>query len=356
MDPIMLMQLTSDLCRILRHDLARFDNDASACFDRIIVALGMLAARRYGMPKNAIRLHADALQFMKYMVKTVNGVSESNYAGTPFAPLFGTGQGSGASPAVWLSLVVLLLHPFDRLVPHRMNLEPISAGQSHSRSSDAFVDDTSVGFTSNDESTYSDLISRLQSVAQTWEKLLFLSGGKLNLKKCSFFVLKWEWKSGRPVFRRILPSDPSIVLTQGDSIVPNEIRRTDSAESTRMLGVLLNPKGDFTDHLKLLKSKADTFARRIRSPRLTETDLTIFHRSIYVPAMRYSLAAAAANEEELSGVQSQITRAILQKLHIRSTIPTALQYGPLELGGLGLYDLRTELGIETLKFLQDSLY
>ena len=50
---------------------------------------------------------------MKYMVKTVYGVSESNYTGTPFAPLFGTGQGSGASPAVWLSLVILPLHTFD---------------------------------------------------------------------------------------------------------------------------------------------------------------------------------------------------------------------------------------------------
>ena len=101
--------------------MARFDNDASVCYDRIIVALGMLAARRCGMPVNAICLHADALQFMRYTVKTVYGVSESNYHGTPFAPLFGTGQGSGASPAVWLSLVVLLLHTFDRIVPHRMN-------------------------------------------------------------------------------------------------------------------------------------------------------------------------------------------------------------------------------------------
>jgi hypothetical protein len=38
MDPIMLTQLTSDLCRLLKHNLARFDNDASACYDRIIVA------------------------------------------------------------------------------------------------------------------------------------------------------------------------------------------------------------------------------------------------------------------------------------------------------------------------------
>ena len=66
--------------------------------------------------------------------------------------------------------------------------------------------------------------------------------------------------------------------------------------------------------------------------------------------MRYSLAAVAANEEELAAVQSQISRTILQKLHIRSTIPTALRYGPLELGGLALYDLRTELGIEISNF------
>ena len=357
MDPIMLTQLTTDLCRILKHDLARFDNDASACYDRIIVALGMLAARRCGMPANAIRLHADALQFMRYTVKTVYGVSESNYHGTPFAPLFGTGQGSGASPAVWLSLVVLLLHTFDRIVPHRMNFSPIACGRTHARSSDAFVDDTSVGFTScKDDLSYTDLISRLETVAQTWEKLLHLSGGKLNLKKCSYFVLRWEWQQGRPILRKILPSDPSVSLTQGQSTTRYAIRQTSPNESNRMLGVMLNPLGDFTDHLKMLRDKADTFARRLRSPRLTETDISVFHRSIYTPSMRYSLAAVATNEEELSQVQSQISRVILQRLHIRSTIPTALRYGPIELGGLGLYDLRTEMGIEMLKYLRNALY
>jgi hypothetical protein len=356
-DPIMLTQLTTDLCRVLRHDLARFDNDASACYDRIIVALGMLAARRCGMPKNAVRLHAEALKFMRYTVKTAYGVSELNYFGTPFAPLFGTGQGSGASPAVWLSLVVLLLHAFDRIVPHRMHFEPIASGRPHSRSSDAFVDDTSVGFTSDDDdASYADLLARLEFAAQSWEKLLHVSGGKLNLKKCSYFVLQWEWQQGRPKLRRMMPSDSSISLTQGQSPDRHEIKQTAPTESIRMLGVLLNPMGDFTDHLSALKVKADTFARRLRSPRLTETDVAIFHRSIYIPSMRYGLAALATNEEELSKVQSQIGRAILQRWHIRSTIPTALRYGPLELGGLGLYDLRTEMGVETLKFLRNALY
>ena len=91
MDPIMLNQLTLYMCRLMKKNFVRFDNDASACFDTIIVALGTLAAaRRCGIP----------MEFMKYFVKTVYGISKENYEGTPFAPLFGTGQGSGASPAV----------------------------------------------------------------------------------------------------------------------------------------------------------------------------------------------------------------------------------------------------------------
>jgi hypothetical protein len=44
--------LTYDLTRILRVSLVMFDNDATGCFDRIIVALAMIAAFRLGMPSS----------------------------------------------------------------------------------------------------------------------------------------------------------------------------------------------------------------------------------------------------------------------------------------------------------------
>ena len=357
-DPVMLTQLTADLCRVLKHDYARFDNDASACYDRIIVGLGMLAARKCGMPASAIRTHADALQFMRYTVKTVHGVSEENYQGTVFAPLFGTGQGSGASPAVWLSLVVILLQTLDRLIPDRMTFRSIKGDIVHSRLSDAFVDDTSVGFTSSySDASIDDLIERLQHVAQTWEHLLHLSGGKLNLSKCSWFVVKWEWKQGRPVIRPIQPVDRQIHLHHGDekgnSIL---IPRTQPSDSARMLGVYMNPLGDFGVHLKQLKKKADTFALRLMSPKLSAEDVRIFHRAIYVPSMRYGLASVAIDEEELGSVQSRILQSILKKLHVQSTLPTSIRHGPREYGGLELYDLRTEVGIEAIKFFRDAIY
>lgn len=131
-EPVMLLQLTTDLSMVLKHNLARFDNDASACHDRIIVALAMLAARRCGMPEESVQTHADVLRLMKYAVKTVHGVSDQNYRGTVFEPLFGTDQGSaGASPAVWLSLVVDMLNTFERLADPGANAFCLFGRQDH---------------------------------------------------------------------------------------------------------------------------------------------------------------------------------------------------------------------------------
>lgn len=55
-------------------------------------------------------------------------------------------------------------------------------------------------------------------VPQTWEHLLHLSGGKVNLSKCSWFIVKWEWVKGHPI---ICPSHP----TNGPSNPPLPWRR-----------------------------------------------------------------------------------------------------------------------------------
>ena len=133
-----------------------------------------------------IQTHAEALEFMPYTVKRVHGISESNYQKTDFAPLYGTGQESGVSPGVWLTLVVILLNTLDRLMPDRINFQPLlDSGRSHQHLVDAFVDDTSLGMTSTPGTyDFGELIDRSTTVAQTWEHLLHLSGGKLNLSQC----------------------------------------------------------------------------------------------------------------------------------------------------------------------------
>ena len=47
---------------------------------------------------------------------------------------------------------------------------------------------------------------------------------------------------------------------------------------------------------------------------------------------------------------------MLQKLGYSSKLPTEIRDGREELGGLWLFDLHTEFGISTLKYMLDAIY
>jgi hypothetical protein len=148
-DALFLSRLEKDLIRQTKANSAHMDNDATGCYDRIITSLGMIACRRLGMPVNAIRCQAATLQHMKYAVKHVYGVSQQQNTGSKSEPLFGTGQGSGASPAIWLSLVVVLLNALDRMskedeIPGLDFCDPWNE-LSESWRVGAFVNDTNQG-------------------------------------------------------------------------------------------------------------------------------------------------------------------------------------------------------------------
>ncbi len=172
-------------------------------------------------------------------------------------------------------------------------------------------------------------------------------------------MLHWTWaKNGRPTLSKIEPHHKDLTLTtQGqDEKPPTTITRCDTDTATRILGVYLSPDGDFSTQLKILKKKADTFAHRLRLPRLTPQDILTFHRTTYGPSMRYVLPSLAVDEEELNTVQVKILSAMLNKLGHTSKLSTEIRHGPIEMGGLALIDLRTELGISQLKYLRDSIF
>ena len=110
----------------------------------------------------------------KMLFKTVHGVSEHNYHGTVFEPLFGTDQRSGASPALWLVLSTVLTEAIDR-----MSFIDPTAWEELQGLLDSFVDDTTLGLTDCDKLSYNELIHHTQELAQTWERVLHYSGGVL---------------------------------------------------------------------------------------------------------------------------------------------------------------------------------
>jgi hypothetical protein len=123
-----------------------------------------------------------------------------------------------------------------------------------------------------------------------------------------------------------------------------------------MLGVYISPSGNYSKQIEILQQKADTFAARIQSPRIKPVDVITFLRTTYAPAMGYVLPCLAVDEEELQPVQSKIMSAVLQKMGFSSKTPVPLRHGRSDMGGLALYDVRTEMGVAQLKLVRNAIY
>jgi hypothetical protein len=94
---------------LTRTGLATMDNDAKSCYDRIICNLAMMISQHYGVTNEAASMQAETLQKMLFHIRTAIGDSKRHYSHSKETPIHGTGQGSCASPAIWLLVVSSLL-------------------------------------------------------------------------------------------------------------------------------------------------------------------------------------------------------------------------------------------------------
>ena len=91
----LLKELKTDISYSSRKPIINFDNDASSCYDRIIVNLASLINRKYGQNRHVVMVNADTLRNARYHLKTALNISEEYISHCTAWPLHGTDQGSG---------------------------------------------------------------------------------------------------------------------------------------------------------------------------------------------------------------------------------------------------------------------
>ena len=114
-DVLMLKELTYQVATMSRTDLATFDNDASACYDRIVTRFALLCCRAYGVPEGPCKMTAEVLDNVIHKIKTAYGISEESYVNHPDSPIHGVGQGSQDGPSLWGVSSSITFRGADRL-------------------------------------------------------------------------------------------------------------------------------------------------------------------------------------------------------------------------------------------------
>jgi hypothetical protein len=135
---------------------------------------------------------------------------------------------------------ILIFMSLGNQVP-RITIRSVHNPTAISFVGEAFVDDTGLG--TNEGDSHSQLVTNLQNLAQRWEKLLYSTGGALNLSKCFWFLLSWRWLNGRPVIHTSTTAPGTLQMTSEGHQELHIIPRIEATDSFRMLGVHISPSG-----------------------------------------------------------------------------------------------------------------
>jgi len=288
-----LTELKYDLSIITRRTLFNFDNDATSCYDRIIVSLASLINRKYGMHRKVVAVHATTLQQARFHHRTASGLSEQSYSHSIHFPIYGSGQGSGNSPAIWL-FISSTLCDIHQEISYGASFTNPEGNESVTISMVGFVDDstgTCNDFRPQEEISYKRMTKRMQKDAQTWNDLLWCTGGKLELPKCSFHVLRFEFTpNGAPHPILDIPDEPIVLKDSSSTNQEISINPRSPSEPVKTLGHWKSPteRNDKTQlEALLLRSRQHT--QLIATGTLSRHGAQLAYTGVYLASLRYIL-------------------------------------------------------------------
>lgn len=356
-DVVLRKELNYQYSRFTRTPLATVDNDAKACYDRIICNLAMMVSQYHGMSNRACKFHSKTLERMKFTIRTAGGDSKQSYHHTKENPIHGSGQGSCASPSLWLQISSILLH-IHAVLSQGMTRHDVSPDNTSHTSAEGFVDDISLFI--NDPSLHlvalDLLFEAIKHDIRTWQDLLGGSGGKLELEKCFYYILSWKFNKFGDAIPRSLEDikaecDTTIAIHDPDSNQDIPLQVKDITQDHKTLGVLKTMSGDEKTQLQALKEKSKKLATQTALGQLTRFQARRAYSSVYMPSMTYSLVATSLSEADLNVVQSKALQSYLPAMGYEATFPRAVIFGPRQFGGINLGHLYTEMCIAKIEAL-----
>ena len=177
-------------------------------------------------------------------------------------------------------------------------------------------------------------MNKVQHDAQLWNDLLFVSGGKLELTKCSYHPLRFRFSAdGSPTVDTTLPPAINII----DSITKDTVKVVALSPHAphKTLGHWKAPAGLGTTQLTTLKTKMQMLSVRIATSWLSRYGARLAYHALYVAVLQYVLPQCHFKSKVLRKAEKQALPALYAKCRFSRRTPQALLFAPREYGGGG---------------------
>ena len=322
-----------DLIRLLRASATVFNNDAKACYDRIIPFLSLLCCQHFGLPSVAADFLNQFLSQAEYHVRTCYGTSEEFYNNYVQA-IFGVLQGSGSAPSIWLAMSLILIRSYKNKFTTTSIPNP-TGDILLQKIIDAFVDDSDLWDILPYPVSTDVLLQRLHQRAQYWQSLIFTTGGKLNFNKCFWYLIQWNWDiNGIPTMMNPVDLPATLLLTNGNDDTQHVMKRKSPFDTLKTLGVLTSPSGSNADQFQKATMFLQNLIIEINSKKLSQLEASLLIPVYIHSKLRYIMAATMFTKDECDKLDRIFRPHILSKMGINRTTKLDIIHASHLYGGM----------------------
>ena len=234
-----LEELRRDISILTRSAYTNFNNGAASCYNRILMSVASLSGRKYEVHKKVVYVHAATLKEAGYKLKLSSKTSNTSYRHCEKFPIHGTSQGSGNSPMIWCFISSILFDCHNQKA-HGLTTASPNGDVVVSFSIISFINDSTCVTGDKLGETVNQLLARVKHDPQLWHDLLWASRGKLELQKCGFHLIFYNFdKDGVPSMNKIGDLVITLENEKGEDI---EIRTKKIDEARKNLGHWKEPK------------------------------------------------------------------------------------------------------------------
>jgi hypothetical protein len=180
--------------------MGQIESNTTAYLDREVMNFVFTCFESHGAPIGPLWMWEQVLYHVFHHVKTVHRVSDVTYEYSDDSPIRSPGQGSHGGPTSCSPMTSLLIKGMDRLCHGLTFCHPSQEHQCKTMTN-MFIDDASncvhnfVASWLHCPPDMSTVLGMLQHDSQTWERLLWTSGGMLSLTKCLCYIISWAFDS-----------------------------------------------------------------------------------------------------------------------------------------------------------------
>ena len=327
---------------------AYMDDDAKACYDRIIPSLASVEVQKWGISKKAAALTRNIVEKQQFRVKTAHGASDGTYSYSIDDQTYGMGQGLGWSGAIWMATSDTICKILER---EGTGMRFVSPDRSIiiTKNGDLFVDDTALGVTAGNIGDGRTVLEHLQKDEQKHALLLFAAGHRLALQKCCYYLSSYVRDGTK---HRHALNHENIGVLKLREVFGGElktVKRLQPFQAHRTLGNYIAINGRQDAQLRFMDKQVQLWVQRIKLSSLSKSNRLLAYFGYLIPSLSYRLATSSLTFKQCKQLQTRIDPILLHSYGLQRNTPKIVLFGTTEQAGLGIPHLYHVQGHEKLK-------